>query len=48
MNEHKNLLAVLGEWWAQHHAEMRGAVPSERPVHWRRLMGWMAPRGGTL
>jgi hypothetical protein len=48
MNESKNLLIVLGEWWEQRqnrpHSDVRGASPGRLG----RVLRWCLPNGGTL
>lgn len=48
MNERKNLLIVLGEWWEQRRADSRSTAPTDPPNHLRRLLRWLTPNGGTL
>jgi hypothetical protein len=48
MNERKNLLIVLGEWWEQRRADSRTTAPEGAPNHARRLLRWLTPNGGTL
>ncbi len=48
MNERKNLLIVLGEWWEQRRALPHSATPDTAPDRFRRLLRWLTPNGGTL
>jgi hypothetical protein len=48
MNERKNLLIVLGEWWEQRRADSLATAPEGPPNHVRRLLRWLTPNGGTL
>jgi hypothetical protein len=48
MNEHKNLLIVLGEWWERRRALPYSATPGAAPAGLRRLLHWLTPNGGTL
>ena len=43
MNERRNLLIVLGEWW-----EQRCTASGELPGRLRRVLRWLMPNGGTL
>ena len=43
MNERRNLLIVLGEWW-----EQRCTASGELPGRSRRVLRWLMPNGGAL
>ena len=48
MNEQKNLLIVLGEWWERHNSRERSAVLNRPPGRLDRVLRWFLPNGGTL
>jgi len=47
MGEHKNLLIVLGEWWASRQKAQAG-TPGNPPNRLRDFLRWMVPNGGTI
>jgi len=48
MNERKNLLIVLGEWWEQRQSRPSPAAPGNPPGRLARALRWFLPNGGTL
>ena len=48
MNERKNLLIVLGEWWEQCQSQSHPTQPDELTSRSRRFLRWLMPNAGTL
>jgi len=48
MNENKNLLIVLGEWWEQRRAAAQEDTRPRQPGRLGRVLYWFLPNGGTL
>jgi hypothetical protein len=48
MNENKNLLIVLGEWWEQQRTAAPGNARQQQPSCIQRILRWFVPNGGTL
>jgi hypothetical protein len=48
MNENKNLLIVLGEWWERRRAAAQEDARPQQPGRLGRVLRWLTPNGGTL
>ncbi len=48
MNEQKNLLIVLGEWWERRQAGSSTDTSQKSSGRLRHLLRWLTPNGGTL